>query len=173
MRMRYITKSKEELADMLTSDLFWESKLISIPTYSTRCSLFDPEQDDTAILERMGISYSEVLYEYRDYGFVDINLYDLLERVNKFCNPIEESVIRDNFNTLNVNILDAGPYDANNTAVKHFDNITKFIPWKEYMNWRIRNFVLCNRSSDKYSHAYANYLREICNQFNETTQFRI
>lgn len=153
---------------MLTSDLFWESKLISIPTYSIRCRLFDPEHDDVADLKRMGISYSEVLYEYRDYGFVDINLYDLLENVNKFCNPIEESVIRDNFNTLNVNIFNAGPYDANTTIVKHFDNIIKSIPWKEYMNWRIRNFVLCDGSSSGYSRAYADYLHEICNQFNET-----
>ena len=166
--MKIMSLTKEELAGMLTSDFFWGHKSVSIPTYSICHRLFDPEQDDISILDQMGISYSEVLYEYRDYGFVDINLYDLLECVNKFCNPIEESVIRGNFNTLNVNMFDAGPYDANTTIVKHFDNIIKSIPWKEYMNWRIRNFVLCDGSSDRYSHAYANYLQEMCNQYNET-----
>ena len=153
MRMRYITKSKEELADMLTSDLFWESKLISIPTYSTRCRLFDPEHDDVATLKRMGISYLDVLYEYRDYGFVDIALYELLENVNKFCNPIEESVIRNSLHIVEVKMSDTG-----DIVITHFGNVIKSIPWREYTNWRIRNFILCDGSSERYEDAYRNYL---------------
>ena len=156
--MKKLAVSKEELANMLTSDLFWERESISIPTLSEPVIVWDPKQNTVSeFMESLGKSYADVLREdAQSPNGVDFKLFEVFDEVNRNCIYIENRVAY--YLDIYLQFLANG-----DVVIYKFGDEVNRIPWKDYMNWRIRNCILSNPKNfnEDYEHRYVEYLKEL------------
>lgn len=158
MRHNKLAISKEEIADMLTSDLFWEHKFISIPVLSGPVIFWDHKQNTIVkLMESLGKSYEDVLREdMQSPNSIDFTLFEVFDEVNRNCIYIEDRVAY--YSGIYLQFLADG-----NIIIYKFGNEVNRIPWKDYQKWRIRNYILSDPKnfSGDYEHRYAEYLKEL------------
>lgn len=156
--MKIISLTKEELANMLTSDLFWERKSISIPTLSEPVIVWDPKQNIVSeLMESLGKSYADVLREdVLSEEAIEFKLFEVFDEVNRSCIYIEDRVAY--YSDIYLQFLDDG-----NVVIYKYGNEVNRIHWKDYQNWRIRNYILSDPKnfSGDYEHRYVEYLKEL------------
>lgn len=162
--MKKLTVSKEELANMLTSDLFWERKFISIPASLGPVIFWDSKQNTVSeLMESLGKSYADVLREdAQSPNSVDFKLFEVFDEVNRSCIYIEDRVAY--YSGIYLQFLDDG-----NVVIYKFGDEVNRISWKDYMNWRIRNYILSDPKnfSGDYEHRYVEYLKELSGESGE------
>lgn len=158
MRYNKLAMSKEELADILTSDFFWEHKFVSIPDPSEPVIFWDPKQNIVVeLMESLGKSYADVLREdVLRKEAIEFKLFEVFDEVNRSCIYIEDRVAY--YSGIYLQFLDDG-----NVAIYKYGNEVNRIPWKDYQNWRIRNYILSDHKNfnGDYEHRYVEYLKEL------------
>lgn len=158
---RKLAVSKEELANMLTSDFFWKHKFISVP-YKCGAPVIYKEPEDECIAQfirengwKYGIGYPGALHrELLEPKSKDYNFWEVTDAVNKFCNPIEKSLL---YRYLGMYTVEIDEYTGDVT-ISFCGEVVSSVSWKDYQNWRIRNVILCDYNEYNYRYAYEKYL---------------
>lgn len=156
---RELAVSKEELANMLTSDFFWKHRFICVP-YKSGPPVIYKEPEDECIAQfirengwKYGIGYPGALHrEMLEPLGKDYDFWEVTDAINEFCRPIEESVLR----YLGMYFITITKYS--DVIISFCGRVVGSVSRKDYQNWRIRNVILCNYNEYDYRDAYEKYL---------------